>query len=63
MLTIETQVASLLASLGLAPGAPVPAHFQVLLEVELIDVDDEVVNVRYLSHRVFGPSEAGGPRS
>jgi len=29
-----------------------PAHFQALLRVDMIDFDEEVVNVEYVTHRV-----------
>jgi hypothetical protein len=37
----------------LAPGAksPVPAHFQVLLRVEMVDFNEEVVDVQYVTHK------------
>jgi hypothetical protein len=46
-LTRESNVASLLEVLG-----SFPPHFQVLLRVDMIDFDEEVVNVEYLTHRV-----------
>jgi len=52
LLTLETQVASLLQAMGLGAKAPVPDHFQVLFKVEMIDLDDEVVNVDYVAHRI-----------
>ena len=32
-----------------------PDRFQVLLRVDMIDLDDEVVNVEYVSHRISAP--------
>jgi hypothetical protein len=53
VLTTETQVEALYAAMELAGDAPLPDYFQVLFEVEMIDLDDEVVNVRHASHRIL----------
>lgn len=52
LLTLETEVAALLAKMGLGPEEAVPEHFQALFRVEMIDLDDEVVNVQYVAHRI-----------
>jgi hypothetical protein len=52
-LTLETQVAGLLRDLGVEETGPLPDYFQVLFEVEMIDLDDEVVNVARAAHRVL----------
>ncbi len=49
-LTIETEVAALLETIG---KTPLPEHFQILMRVEMMDLDAEVVEVRYLQHRTF----------
>ena len=38
----------------LAPGgqSPVPRHFQVLLRVEMVDFNEEVVDVQYVTHKI-----------
>jgi hypothetical protein len=38
----------------LAPGgqSPVPEHFQVLLRVEMVDFNEEVVDVQYVTHKI-----------
>jgi hypothetical protein len=38
----------------IAPGgqAPVPEHFQVLLRVEMVDLNEEVVDVQYVTHKI-----------
>jgi hypothetical protein len=51
LLTIEHEVAALLTAMGVAEGAAAPDHFQALLEVEMIDLGDEVVSARYVTHR------------
>lgn len=51
LLTLENQVQALLEAMGLGPTDPIPDSFQALFEVEMIDLDDEVVNVRYVAHR------------
>lgn len=53
LLTIEAQVAALLRRLDAADNAPLPDHFQILMQVEMMDLDAEVVEVRYLTHRTF----------
>lgn len=58
MLTLEAQLAGLLEAAGLRLSAPAPAHFQLLLEAEMIDFDDEMVSARYLTHRIL--DEGGG---
>jgi hypothetical protein len=52
-LTLETQMAALFETMVLVGSEPLPEYFQVLFEVEMIDLDDEVVNVSYSSHRVL----------
>jgi hypothetical protein len=47
-LTREDKVAGLLDILG----GELPPHFQVLLKVDMIDFDEEVINVEYVSHRI-----------
>jgi hypothetical protein len=38
----------------LAPGgqSPAPEHFQVLLRVEMVDFNEEVVDVQYVTHKI-----------
>ena len=52
-LTAENQVQSLLDAMQLPAATPLPAHFQVLLRVDMIDFDEEVVEVRYVAHHVM----------
>jgi len=53
-LTTEGKVAQLLARMNLDGEAPMTKPFQVLLSVEMIDLDDEIVDVDYVSHRISG---------
>jgi hypothetical protein len=34
------------------PNSALPRRLQILLRVEMIDVDDEIVDVEYVSHRI-----------
>ncbi len=54
-LTRVDRLASLVARLA-GPEGQLPSHFQVLLSVEMIDFDQEVVGVEYLTHRIFESS-------
>jgi hypothetical protein len=49
LLTIEAEVAALLRVLGNRLAEP----FQILFQVEMMDLDAEVVEVRYLTHRML----------
>lgn len=51
-LTLEDRVAKLLNAMGVREHAPLPREFQIVLRVEMIEVDDEVVNVEYVTHRM-----------
>ncbi len=53
LLTLEPQLAGMLEAMGLSGDAPLPESFQLLLQVDMIDLEDEVVNVRYAGHRIF----------
>jgi hypothetical protein len=52
-LTLEEKVRDLFGHMHLGPADPMPAHFQVLLRINMIDFDEEVVSVDYLTHRVL----------
>lgn len=53
-LTSAQEVSKLLSTLNVDPGnSALPKRFQILLRVEMIDVDDEIVDVEYVSHRMF----------
>jgi hypothetical protein len=49
-LTNETQMQSLFAHLQC--GSLLPEHFELLLRVDMIDFDEEVVEVEYVTHRL-----------
>jgi hypothetical protein len=52
-LTSEKEVSNLLSTLNVDPGfSALPERFQILLGVEMIDIDDEIVHVEYISHRM-----------
>ncbi|HEY3940809.1 MAG TPA: hypothetical protein VGL97_25505 [Bryobacteraceae bacterium] len=50
-LTLGGEIAKLLARMELDRAPVLPDRFQVLVRVDMIDLDDEVVNVEYVSHR------------
>lgn len=50
-LTTEIQMQSLLGNLQLGATA-LPDHFEIVLRVEMIDFDEEVVEVEYVTHRI-----------
>ena len=52
-LTLEDQVGSLLASMGLGPEAEMPDRFQLLMQVEMMDLNDEVVQTVCVSSRIL----------
>jgi hypothetical protein len=52
-LTLEEKVRDLFNRMRLEPSEPLPSHFQVLLLVNMIDFDEEIVSVEYLTHRVL----------
>jgi hypothetical protein len=51
-LTLESDLAGALESSGLNRVQRLPEHFQLLLRVHMVDFDEEVINVEYVSHRV-----------
>ena len=52
-LTSAQEISNLLTILNVDPQhSPLPKRFQILLMVEMIDVDDEIVDVEYVSHRI-----------
>jgi hypothetical protein len=52
-LTSESEVSKLLSTINVDPlHSELPQRFQILLGVEMIDIDDEVVHVEYISHRI-----------
>jgi hypothetical protein len=56
LLTLEDQVQRLLAGMGVWADAQVPERFQLLMQVEMIDLSDEVVQATCVSSRVLAPA-------
>lgn len=52
-LTLEDRVQSVIESMGRPRSREMPLHFQLLMRVETIDVDDEVVQVQCVASRVL----------
>src|ERR1035437_9890072 len=52
-LTLEGDVAAALKSSGLDNTGKLPAHFQWLLRVHIVDFDEEVISVECASHRII----------
>jgi hypothetical protein len=52
-LTLEGDVAAALKSSGLDNTGKLPAHFQWLLRVHMVDFDEEVISVECASHRII----------
>lgn len=52
-LTIERKVSQLISRMNLGEEGELPRRLQLLLRVEMIDLDDEIVDVDYVSHRFF----------
>ena len=52
-LTSEDQLCPVLETLGNRAGHTLAAHFQLLMEIDMIDIADEVVNVACVAHRLF----------
>jgi len=53
VLTLEDRVQELLERMGLARQDHLAEHFQLLMRVETINIDDEVVHVDCLAHRIL----------
>jgi hypothetical protein len=52
VLTTGPEILKLLSTLHVDQRAALPKRFQILLRVEMIDLDDEIVDVEYVSHRM-----------
>ena len=52
-LACEDRLSSILEAMGYSQSPVLPAHFQILLRTDMIDYDEEVVSVEYVTHRVF----------
>jgi hypothetical protein len=51
-LTAGPEILKLLSAINVNQGSALPKRFQILLRVEMIDLDDEIVDVEYVSHRM-----------
>ncbi len=51
-LTTAREISKLLSIVNVDPYSALPKRFQILLRVEMIDVDDEILEVEYVSHRL-----------
>jgi hypothetical protein len=49
----EAKVSNLLSRLEFENDSILPAHFQVVLRVEMVDFDEEVIDVEYVTHRIL----------
>lgn len=54
-LTLEDKVDGLFTVMGFREDREAPQHFQCLMRIEMIDLDDEVIEVRCTAHRIVGP--------
>jgi hypothetical protein len=57
-LTLENEVAAALESSGLDNAAKLPAHFQWLFRVHMVDFDEEVISVERVSHRLIPATQS-----
>ncbi|MCZ2080305.1 MAG: hypothetical protein HUU41_02785 [Bryobacteraceae bacterium] len=53
LVTTEHLLDGVLQRLTAHPGADLPERFQLLAEVEMVDIGDDVANVRCLAHRIM----------
>jgi hypothetical protein len=51
-LTAGPEMLRLLSAINVDQRSPLPKRFQILLRVEMIDLDDEIVDVEYVTHRM-----------
>lgn len=52
-LTLEDKVGGLLRAMQLAEAEDMPRHFQCLMRVDMMDLDDEVVETTCIAHRIL----------
>ena len=60
-LTLENDVALALEGSRLGRAERLPAHFQWLLRVQMVDFDEEVISVERISHRIFASPQSSKP--
>jgi hypothetical protein len=49
----DTKLSNLLTRLELKTKPGFPPHFQLVLRVDMVDFDEEVIDVEYVTHRVL----------
>jgi hypothetical protein len=52
-LITSREISKLLSTLNVDRFSALPKRFQILLRIEMIDMDDEIVDVEYVSHRLI----------
>jgi hypothetical protein len=52
-------VAAALGSSRLDNAGKLPAHFQWLLRVHMVDFDEEVISVERIGHRIISTAQSG----
>ena len=57
MLTLGNELGALLERMGFYETDPLPQHFQVLLRVDMVDFDEQVMGVEYITHRFTTPAD------
>ena len=50
-LASEEKLSAILEAMGYGPGVQLPARFQILLRIDMLDFDEEIAWVEYLTHR------------
>lgn len=56
VLTLENELQRLLDRMGIGQADSLPQHFQVLLRIDMVDFDEQVVDVEYVTHRIYRAS-------
>lgn len=49
----EDKLQGMLQQMCVGEAAKIPEHFQVILQVDMIDFDEEVIDVQYITHRTI----------
>ena len=57
-LTLENDVATALETNGMQNPGKLPAHFQWLLRVHVVDFDEEVISVERVGHRIISAAQS-----
>ena len=51
-LTDDNNIRQMVSFMGLETQEQLPSHFQVILRIEMIDIDEEVIQVEPVLHRI-----------